>query len=385
MKFIVTKARIFYILLVFIVATSSFALQLFKTQPHSKLDETWRTEISHQKVLFYSDIDGNVQPVKTIVDWQKRRNQILEGMQQAMGRLPNREKLLPFDVRTHESMQTRFFERRHISIVSEKSHRLHAYLFIPNGLKMGQKVPAVLALHPTHFLGKGDTAGLSGRLNRNYGLELARRGYVVLIPDYPSFGDDSTYDFAKDRYKSGTMKGIFNHMRCNDYLSSLAMVDSTRLGVIGHSLGGHNAMFVGVFDRRLKVIVSSCGWTPFHDYYGGDIKGWTSARYMPLLRERYQLDPDLVPFDFYEIVAALAPRAFFSNSPLHDGNFDVNGVKKAIAEASQIYHLYDAEPQLQVRYPDCQHDFPPEIRKEAYQFIDRILQFRPQKLPDSGN
>ena len=40
-------------------------------------------------------------------------------------------------------------------------------------------------------------------------LELARRGYVVLAPDYPSFGDYA-YDFGTDRYSSGTMKGIFN-------------------------------------------------------------------------------------------------------------------------------------------------------------------------------
>ena len=40
-----------------------------------------------------------------------------------------------------------------------------------------------------------------------------------------------------------------------------------------------------------------------------------------------------MPFDFYEVVAAFAPRAFLSISPLGDGNFDVAGVRKAIADA----------------------------------------------------
>src|SRR5207249_1888475 len=146
-----------------------------------------------------------------------------------------------------------------------------------------------------------------------------------------------------------------------------------RIGVIGHSLGGHNAMFVAAFDERLKVVVSSCGWTPFHDYYQGKIEGWTSDRYMPRLRDVYGLDPDRVPFDFYEVVAAFAPRAFFSNSPLHDSNFEVAGVKKAVAEARQVYELYGAADQLFARYPDCEHDFPPELRQEAYQFIDSVL------------
>ena len=71
-----------------------------------------------------------------------------------------------------------------------------------------------------------------------------------------------------------------------------------RIGVIGHSLGGHNALFTAVFDERLKAIISSCGFTPFHDYYGGKLAGWTSDRYMPRIREVYGNDPDKVPFTF---------------------------------------------------------------------------------------
>ena len=80
-----------------------------------------------------------------------------------------------------------------------------------------------------------------------------------------------------------------------------------------------------------------------------------------------------MPFDFYEVVAALAPRAFFSNSPLSDNNFDVQGVKKGIAAAEQVYEFLGAGDRLQARYPDCAHDFPVETRREAYQFIDKIL------------
>ena len=54
------------------------------------------------------------------------------------------------------------------------------------------------------------------------------------------------------------MKGIFNHMRCVDLLQAREDVDHERIGVLGHSLGGHNAIFLGAFDIRLKVIVSSC-------------------------------------------------------------------------------------------------------------------------------
>jgi hypothetical protein len=87
----------------------------------------------------------------------------------------------------------------------------------------------------------------------------------------------------------------------------------------------------------------------------------------------YGLDPDRVPFDFYEVVAALAPRAFFSNSPTRDDNFAVAGVKKATVAAGEVYKLLGADAALVVRHPDCAHDFPPDVRREAYQFVDRVL------------
>jgi len=331
----------------------------------------------HSRVMVYVDEQGRERPVKTPQDWGRRRRQILAGMQEAMGTLPDRTHLAPLELKVTQSVHLDGCTRQTISFVAERTdheERVPAYLFLPDRAVAGERLAAVLALHPTSPLGKGEIAG-AGKPNRQYGLELARRGYVVLCPDYPSFGDYAC-DFKDPRYASGTMKGIFNHMRCIDLLQSLPQVDGQRIGVIGHSLGGHNAMFVAVFDPRIKVIVSSCGWTPFGDYFGGKIAGWTSPRYMPRLRDVYHLDPGQVPFDFYEVVAALAPRPFFSNSPLHDDNFDVTGVGKAIPEAQKAYDLLGAHDALQVRHPDGAHDFPDAVREEAYKFLDAALRAR---------
>jgi hypothetical protein len=336
----------------------------------------------HKTLLVYRDDGGRERPVRSARDWAIRRRHILAGAQKVMGPLPDHAKTVPLDVQVSERVEGDGFTRLTISFAAEEGDRVPAYFFLPAGLKKGERAAAMLALHPTSPIGKKVCAGMGEKTNRNYGLELAQRGYVALVPDYPSFGDYK-YDFNAGRYVSGTMKGIFNHIRCVDLLQSRPEVDPQRIGVIGHSLGGHNAMFVGMFDERLKVIVSSCGWTPFHDYYKGNIAGWTSPRYMPRLRDVYGLDPNRVPFDFYEVVAALAPRPFFSNSPLRDDNFDVGGVKKAIAEARKVYGLLGAEDQLQVRHPDCGHDFPPEARREAYDFVDKVLGHKPARpVPD---
>ncbi|MFH1966209.1 MAG: alpha/beta fold hydrolase [Acidobacteriota bacterium] len=329
--------------------------------------------LDKSELMYYQDENGNVKKVEDPAGWEKRRASVLDGIQKAMGRIPDMDTFPPLDPIVEETVREDSYTRQKLTLQVEEGDRLSCFLMVPDNLE--GKVPAVLALHPTHPMGKSDTVGLSGRENRNYGQELARLGFVVLVPDYPSFGEEVDYDFGSDNYLSGSMKGIVNHMRCVDYLVSLPYVDPDNIGVIGHSLGGHNAMFAAVFDQRFKAVVSSCGWTPFHDYYQGKIKGWTSQRYMPLLEDKYHLDPDLVPFDFYGIIAALAPRPFLSVSPLRDSNFDVSGVRKGVAEARLVYELLGAGDNLLVEHPDSEHDFIPEMRQEAYSFLAKYLCF----------
>jgi hypothetical protein len=101
---------------------------------------------------------------------------------------------------------------------------------------------------------------------------------------------------------------------------------------------------------------------------------------MPLLRDKYNLDGEKIPFDFDEVISAIAPRAFFSVSPLKDANFDVKGVVEGIEKAGKVYRALGAENMLQVRYPDAGHDFPVESRQEAYGFIDKIFGFTPNNV-----
>jgi hypothetical protein len=169
------------------------------------------------------------------------------------------------------------------------------------------------------------------------------------------------------------MKAIWDNMRAIDLLQQLPQVDPKRIGCIGHSLGGHNTIFTSFFDERISVSVTSCGFTRFHKYYQGRLQGWTSDRYMPRIARVYSNNPNLVPMDFPELIAGIAPRAFFTSSPIGDDNFEVSGVRDSIQEATKIYRLHSAEDRIKAIYPQSAHDFPPDSREQAYQFIDQIL------------
>lgn len=305
--------------------------------------------------------------------WGRRREAILKQMQEVMGPLPGPQKRCPLDVEFIQSTRLADGITRHqLTYQAEPGDRVPAYVFVPQQ-EEGKRFPAMLCLHQTTAIGKGEPAGLGGRPELHYALELARRGYVCIVPDYPSFGDYRDYDFAADDYVSGSMKAIWNNHRAVDLLETLPQVDPDRIGCIGHSLGGHNALFTAALDQRLKVTITSCGFTAFHDYYGGNLAGWTSPRYMPRIREQYENDPDKMPFDFYGVLGAIAPRGIFINAPLNDSNFAVAGVRQVVDRVKEIYPLFPVSHGIEVRYPDAGHGFPDAVREESYRWLDQKL------------
>ena len=80
-----------------------------------------------------------------------------------------------------------------------------------------------------------------------------------------------------------------------------------------------------------------------------------------------------IPFDFHELIGALAPRPVFVNAPLRDANFRWQSVDWVVNAASAVYRLYGVPQNLPVEHPDCEHDFPPDVREAAYRFLDQHL------------
>lgn len=329
------------------------------------------SRLERTNLLLFHNAKGEVIQGKTKRDWERRRAEIIKSMQEVMGPLPGKEKRCPLDVEIVEEVDCGSYVRRLINYSSEPNSRVPAYLLIPKtALQKNEKVRAVLCLHPTDSeLGNKVVVGLGTKENRNYASELAERGFVTLAPAYPLLANYEP-DLKSLGYESGTMKAIWDNMRGIDLLESLPFVKRSGVAVIGHSLGGHNSIYTAVFDERIKVIVSSCGFDSYLDYMNGNIKGWTSIRYMPKL-SNYSLAE--VPFDFHEMVAALSPRAVFINAPIGDSNFKWKSVDDVVAAARTIYKLHGAENNLRVEHPDCAHDFPDDTRKTAYKFIEEKL------------
>ena len=132
--------------------------------------------------------------------------------------------------------------------------------------------PAMLAIHQhaNHYdLGKTEPAGLTGNVMYSYGQELCRRGYAVLCPDLLCFEDrrpapaaqqassalaDAEYErfeFTKRLLDGSCLQTKYLHdLVCAvDVLTSLPSINRERLGVIGHSLGGLEALWLTWYER----------------------------------------------------------------------------------------------------------------------------------------
>ena len=336
--------------------------------------------LDRYNLLQYRDASGGVQPVTGKDDWLHRRDEIVAAMQQVMGKMPGNDRRVDPDVRVETEEDAGRYVRRLITYQSEPGSRTPAYLCIPKDVLNGKtKAPAVLCLHPTdNTVGHKVVVGLGGRAGRQYAAELADRGYITISPSYPHLANYWP-NLGKLGYVSGTMKAVWDNSRALDVLESLKFTDTSRgFAAIGHSLGGHNAIYTAVLDERILVVCSSCGFDSYSDYMDGNErvwyfgKGWCQIRYMPRMSD-YRGRTETIPFDFPELLGALAPRPLFVNAPLHDSNFRWKSVDACADAARQIYDLYDAGDRLTIQHPDCDHNFPQEMREASYCVIDRTL------------
>lgn len=353
------------------------AYGLHAEQPQSVTDAP---RLPRTNLLVFRGEHGKSTAVQSPEDWLRRRREILDGMQHVMGRLPGDEKRCPLEIKVEEEVDCDGYVQQLITYQSEPGSRVPAYLLIPDSVRdtPSRKVPAVLCLHPTdNKIGHRVVIDSNAKPNRQYASELAARGFVTLAPSYPLLANYQP-DLKALGWESGTLKAVWDNIRGLDLLQSLPYVDGRAFGCIGHSLGGHNSVYTAVFDDRIKAVVSSCGLDSYLDYYGGDDarwypeQGWCQTRYMPRLAEfRGRLEE--IPFDFHEMIGALAPRHVLISAPLHDSNFNADSVDRVAAAARQIYTLLGHPERLRVEHPDCDHDFPIEMRQMAYGLMDEVL------------
>jgi hypothetical protein len=129
-----------------------------------------------------------------------------------------------------------------------------------------------IAMHQTTDMGYKEPMGFEGYEELAYGKLYLKAGFIVIVSDTFSTNERSNpnqYWKTKLFYKKFPNWTAFDRMLYDHQQSltvSLAFLSKLKLNknypviALGHSLGGHNALMMGLFDDRVSRVISSCGF-----------------------------------------------------------------------------------------------------------------------------
>lgn len=269
------------------------------------------------------------------------------------------------------------YTRKLIEYNVNDKERVKSYLLIPKLNK--EKYPAILAIHQhagNWDLGKSEVVGLSNNEMYSYGLDLVKRGYVVIAPDIICFEDrqgQGKYKETREGQKAferfifcdylvhGTTlqtKTLHDLSVAIDVLCSLDIVDNSNIGVIGHSLGGQEAIWLEWYDKRIKVGASSCGVSMIEEIINDMI-----------LHNFYLYVPNMLTVcDMNKIIEDIVfDRKLIISSGLQDErHFPLKGIE--IIEKTNK----DNTNFISIKFEDG-HKFNNEEKEKIYNYLDENL------------
>lgn len=258
-------------------------------------------------------------------DWQERREEILKRWNKLMGEWPKLledQQLIFID-----STKKDGFTQYKVGFNWLPNERTEGYLLVPDGEEVR---PAVI----TVFY-EPETAIGQGIANRDFALQLVKRGFVTLSIGTTDASKALTYSLYYPSLENASVQplSMLAYAAANAWhvLSKVPGVDSSRIGIMGHSFGGKWAMFASaLFDKFACAVWSDPGIVfdetrPAVNYW----EPWYLGYYPPPWRKRGMITKDnpvkgLYPklieegYDLHEIHALLAPRPFLVSGGSED-------------------------------------------------------------------
>lgn len=254
----------------------------------------------------------------------------------------------------------------------------------------GARHPLMVAHQEKHYEGQA------------WANELARRGYVVLVPDVFPFGSRRIrLEAVPERVRRGLppedpkteveirayneWAAWHEHMVARsllaagttwpgvllaelryalDVLCSLPEVDPERIGCGGFSGGGWQTVLLAGMDNRIRCAVVSCMMTTWRDLVVNRSYTHTWMLYVPLLAHE---------LDYPELLGLRVPAPTLVQCGTQDPLFTLAEMQRAVDQLQEVYRCVSAEAQLQCSFYDSGHCFGRAMQTEAFSWFDQWL------------
>ena len=313
----------------------------------------------------------------SLAEWQKRQKYIRETMMSIVGPFPEKTPLNPNILKT---VVKDGYRVEHVVFESQPGFYVTSSLFIPNGMKRGSRLPAVLYCSGHTDIAYRSTAGTYQQLILN----LVKKGFIVFAIDPVGQGERLQYynpmtgksdigsSTAEHSYcgiqafiagSSLARHMIFDGIRAVDYLLTRREVDPDRLAITGCSGGGTQSAYIAAMDERIKVAAPQCYITTF-------------TRLLQTLgpqdAEQNLFHGIFRQIDHADFLLVRAPKPAMILATTEDF-FNIHGSREAAREVARIYKAYGMENNFGMAEDAGLHGTTRKNREAMYAFFQKHL------------
>jgi dienelactone hydrolase len=237
---------------------------------------------------------------------------------------------------------------------------------------------------------------------RAWANEIAKRGYVVLVPDAFTFGtrrvmiqdvpdhlrtglsdqdpenpnNINAYNDWAGQHEHVMSKSLFcagttwpsvffaEDQKALDVLSARNDVDTNNIGCAGLSGGGLRTVFMGGLDQRIKCAVCVGFMSTWKDFLMNKSYTHTWMTYVPIVPNE---------LDFPEILGLRVPLPTMVLNDSDDFLYTLPEMKKADTILTEVFKKASASDRYKCSYYPGPHKFDAQMQDEAFAWFDKWL------------
>jgi dienelactone hydrolase len=237
---------------------------------------------------------------------------------------------------------------------------------------------------------------------RAWANEIAKRGYVVLVPDAFTFGtrrvmmqdvpehmrngltdqdpenqnNIKSYNDWAGQHEHVMSKSLFcagttwpsvffaEDQKALDVLSARSDVDTNNIGCAGLSGGGLRTVFMGGLDNRIKCAVCVGFMSTWQDFLLNKSYTHTWMTYVPIVPNE---------LDFPEILGLRVPLPTMVLNDSDDFLYTLPEMKKADSILAEVFKKANASDRYKCSYYPGPHKFDAQMQDEAFAWFDKWL------------
>lgn len=293
--------------------------------------------------------------------WAVRRAEILATWHKSMGQWPNiitGQRLERVDSVVLDDAIVRYKVRLRWT----PNEVTEGYLLVPHSDK---PMPAVITL----FYEPETAIGLGTKPNRDFAIQLARRGFVTLSLGTSETTKTQTYAIRYPEKGKEEVEplSMLAYAAANAYeaIALEPMVDAERVGVMGHSYGGKWAMFASCLYDKFACAVWGDAGIVFAEDKGGMVNYW-EPWYLGSLGTYERMKAE--GHDLHELHALMAPRPFLVSGGYSDERSQWRVLNHTIA----VNKLLGYEQRVAMTNREL-HEPNDEANQVVYRFFEEYL------------